>query len=883
MAMLYPEGLLCEYAVNPLGIDVTRPRLSWRLEADAEGSRKAPVQTAYRVRVASSEEQLIQAIEGGKADLWDSGIVRSGQTLHVEYAGRKLRSGQRCWWSVEVWADEQEASALSWPAWWEMGLLDPAKDWHGPWIGRTETIEYEPAPFFRREVELPAEIATARLYICGLGYHELSINGWKVGGHALDPTWTMYHKRVLYVTHDVTELLRPGSNAIGVVLGTGWYNCHAKAVWGFDKAPWRAAPALRLELRVTLEDGREMVVASGPEWRTTTGPIVEDSIYTGETYDARLEMPGWDQPGFDDSQWQAAKVVAGPAGRLAAQQMPAVEPGKAIRPVRVWESSKGVYVVDAGQNLAGRARLKVRGKRGTKIVMKYAETLKPDGSADVDGNAGLIKRAGFSDKFQTDTYICKGEGVETWESRFTYHGFQYVEVAGFPGKLKASDISIIPLHTRQERVGTFRSSNRVLNRLWAMTRWSYLSNLVGVPTDCPQREKNGWTGDAQLAAEQAIYNHDPALVYTNWLEDYRDSQLADGRLPGIVPTSGHFGYDGEYGPGWDSAYVMMPWHMYLYYGDRRILARHYPGMKKYVAYLNKRASKGVLRYGLGDWLPPIHDRCIPVTSTAMYYDVAKKVAAIAGILGKETEATKYEALAAKVREAFYREMFNVKKGFCGNNYQTDFAAVLYHGILKEEDRPKVLGNLLQMIKAHGGHLATGILGARAMLNVLLDHGRTDVAYAMVTKPDYPGWGYWVSRGATTLWETWDGVDVSQNHIMFGEVSAWFYKALAGIRVDPQQPAFEHVVIRPQVVGDLRHVSASTRTLRGVVSSAWERKGGKLTLQVEIPPTATGTVCVPWASKGKAPGRPSRMETDASGRTVAVYEVGPGVHRFVGSL
>ena len=567
LASLAPDQLRCEYLPNPLGIDMPQPRLSWILES----RQRAQTQAAFQVLVASSEANL----KSNTGDLWDSGKVASDQSLHVIYAGKPLVSSQRCFWKVRVWDQDGKASAWSQPASWEMGLLSPA-DWRAHWIGRTTDTNYSPAPLFRRAFALDGKIKQARAYICGLGYYELHINGKKIGDHLLDPGYTRYDKRALYVTYDVTDALRRGKNALGVVLGTGWYNVHTKAVWDFHKAPWRSAPKLLMQLRVEYADGTIETIATDSRWLTSTGPITFDSIYGGETYDARLEKPGWDTAEYDDSDWSMAQVVEAPGGKLVAQLMQPIKADEIIKPAKVTEPRPGVFVFDMGQSLAGFAELSLRGPAGAKVVMKYSERLAKDGMVDRADIQQHIVKLDPNQQYQTDTYILKGRGLETWHSRFDYHGFQYVEVTGFPGKPTLDNLRGVFIHSAIPVAGEFECSNPMLNKIWRAGRWAYLSNLQGIPTDCPHREKNGWTGDAHLAAEQALFNYAPVNVYTKWINDLGDEQQPTGKLPGIVPTSG-WGYTWGNGPAWDSAFLLIPLYLYEYCGDTAGPARPFRG------------------------------------------------------------------------------------------------------------------------------------------------------------------------------------------------------------------------------------------------------------------------------------------------------------------
>jgi len=859
-AGLEAEQLRCEYLDNPLGIDARQPRLSWTLESSERGQK----QTAYQILVASSADGL----KAGHADLWDSGKIVSDQTTFVVYAGKPLAARQTCFWKVRSWDKNGNTSPWSDPARWEMGLLQP-EDWQARWIARTTDTNALPAPLFRRELTLDGKIKTARAFICGLGYYELHINGQKVGEQLLDPGYTRYDKRDLYVTHDVTALLKRGGNAIGVILGNGWFNVQTKAVWNFHNAPWREAPKLLISLVVEFTDGRTVIIGSDASWKTSTGPIVFDSIYGGENYDARRELPGWDKPGFDDSTWQPAQLVDAPKGRLVAQMMPPIQADQEIKPVKLTEPKPGVFVFDMGQSFAGVTELKVRGPAGTTVTLRHGERLFPDGSLDLNGIAHHVERIETNQQFQTDNYTLKGGGTETWRARFTYYGFQYVEVTGFPGRPTLDSLRGIFFHTAVPVAGRFECSNPLFNKIWRAARWSYLSNLESIPTDCPHREKNGWMGDAHLAAEQGIFNFMPAGIYTKWINDLGDEQQPAGPLPGIVPTSG-WGYAWGNGPAWDSAFALIPFYLYEYYGDTQPLRDHLDGLKRYVDYLGTRASNNIVSIGLNDWAPFKTKTPADITDTAYYFRDAQIVALAASLLGKTEDAAHYNQLAAQIRKSFNDHFFHADTGTYGNGSQTSLSCALYQGLVEPENQARVLQNLVAKVAASNGHIDTGILGAKYLLNTLTEHGRTDVAYQMAAQKDLPSWGWWIEQGATTLWEEWNGAN-SRNHIMYGDISAWFYKALAGINPDPAAPGFKHFFIRPQPVGGLTFARAEYDSIHGKIVSDWKIAGGRFNLHVVVPPNTTATICVPITKSND--GREDHVTATQADVVIAISENG----------
>ena len=862
--------LRCENLANPLGLDAPQPALTWQLAADGRAER----QTAYQVLVASAPAEL----DRGRGDLWDSGKIFSDETAHIAYSGKALASRQACFWKVRVWDQTDRPSAWSTAASWEMGLLQPG-DWQAAWIARTADTNVTAAPLLRRGFTLDGKIKQARAYFCGLGYGELYLNGQRVGDHFLDPGYTRYDRRVLYVTHDVTRLLKRGDNAVGVILGNGWYNVQNRAAWDFDLAPWRAAPKLRLQIEVEFTDGRRVTVSSDPSWKSAASPILANTIYSGENYDARLEQPGWAKPGFDDSRWASVLLVDPPRGILAAQAMPPIRVDRVLSAARITEPQPGVFVFDFGQNLAGYSQLAVRGPAGTVVTLKYGERLETNGLVDQAAIAQHLHRFDASQSFQTDTYTLKGHGRETWHSRFAYYGFQYVEVRGFPGKPGPDSLRAAFCHSAVPEAGEFECSNPLLNRIWRATRCAYLSNLQGIPTDCPHREKNGWTGDAHLAAEQAMFNYFPAALNSKWLNDLGDEQQPDGMLPGIVPTAG-WGYKWGNGPAWDSAFLLLPYYQYLYYGDTGDFRRHYAGMKRYVDYLTGKARNGIVSLGLNDWAPYKTKTEAPITSTAYYYVDAKIVALAARVLGKEEDARHYAELAESIKTAFNRKFFQPATGVYDNGSQTALSCALYQGLVEPADQARVLDQLVEAVHRADWHIDTGILGAKYLLNTLTDNGRTDVAYRIVAQKDLPSWGWWLEQGATTLWEEWNGSS-SRNHIMYGDVSAWFYKALAGINPDPAAPGFKHFILKPNPVGDLTAARAEYPSIRGLIVSDWTLRGGQFRWRVVVPPNTTATIWFPIADPQKLKaGRQALAQTKGlsparveAGRTVCEAQSG----------
>ena len=682
---------------------------------------------------------------------------------------------------------------------------------HKDWVQKT------PAPMFRKTFDVSKPVRRATAYVTGLGYYEFKLNGKKVGDRVLDPAFTDYSKRVLYATYDVTESIAQGKNALGILLGNGWYNMHARAVWDFDHAPWRNWPTTRLNLRVEYEDGTVETIATDASWKAAFGPLLRDSIRSGEVYDARLEKSGWATPKYDAADWKPVEVVDGPSGVLAAEMIWPMRVTEVLKPKKVSQPKPGMWVFDTGQNMAGWVRLKVSGKAGTKVQIRYAERINDDGTINVDSIAAHMRGT----PFQTDVYILKGDGVETWHPRFVYHGFQYVEVTGLPRKPAADTIQAEVVHTDFATAGSFKCSNELLNKIQQMTLWSYRSNFHGYPTDCPHREKNGWTGDAHLAAEQAMYNFENTPGYLKWLWDLQDVQKKNGELAAIVPTSG-WGFAWGNGPAWDSAFILIPWYLHVYRDDQRALEEHYTAMKRYVDYVESRSPGKLADFGLGDWVPANTKTPRIVTSTGYFYVDSVLVSRFAKLLGKKEDAKHYAALAEEIHDVFNKKFYK-GKGVYANDSQTALSCALYQGLVPPSEKAAVITRLGESVTRADDHLDTGILGAKYLFHALSDNGLHDKAFRIATQTTRPSYGRWIERGATTLWEDWDEGS-SRNHIMFGDISAWFYQTLAGINADPKHPAFKHVILRPRPVGDVTWATATHQSQYGPLESAWRFRG-----------------------------------------------------------
>ncbi len=850
-AAIHPQQLRLEYRENPLGIDVAAPRFSW-LAAAADPKARGLRQTAYRILVSSNES----ALRAGSGDLWDSGKVASAESAQIVYAGKPLASGEEAFWKVRVWDQRGKPSEWSAPAEWSMGLLR-AEAWQAAWIGRDEPENSQPpdrrlpARYLRTEFTVGRRVRRAVVYYSGLGTSELYLNGSKVGDHVLSPGLTDYDKRALYVTFDVTHQLAAGKNAIGLILGNGrFYAPRAEKTrsFGFPKAI--------LRLAIEYQDGSSAAVVSGPEWKLSTqGPILANNEYDGEEYDARNEFAGWDRAGFDDSAWEAAHVVAAPAGALAAQMANPLRVMETLHPVSVKSLRPGVWIFDMGQNMVGWCRLHVAGPKGARVVLRHAETLSPDGSLYV---------ANLRSARTTDVYTLKGEGVEVYEPRFTYHGFRYVELTGWPANAAPTDAALEGrvVHDDMQPVADFESSSAMLNQIHHNVFWGIRGNYRSIPTDCPQRdERQGWLGDRSQVSRSESYMFDIAAFYSKWEQDLADSQRADGSIPDVAPNYWSFYNDDVT---WPSTFLFVPGMLYDQYGDRRVLERFYPAMKKWIEHERAYLQGGLMpKDQYADWcVPPEDPKLIhskdparvtnpTLLATAYYYDLLRLAARYARMLDRPADAAEYDALAGQVNAAFQKRFLKPATGVYDNATQTSSILPLFFNLAPAENRAALLASLVNNIEhVTNGHVGTGLVGAQFLMRTLTENGRSDLAYEIATQPTYPGWGYMVSKGATTVWELWNGDTAepsmnSGNHVMqIGDLAVWMYEYLAGIRPDPANPGFRHILIHPYPAGDLTFVRASHQSMYGKIATAWRRDGGAFTLSVSIPPNTSATVWMP---------------------------------------
>ncbi|MCK8494850.1 glycoside hydrolase family 78 protein [Spirosoma sp. RP8] len=870
-----PVHLKCEHLVNPLGIDANKPRLTWRLD----DSRRGAAQSAYQLTVGTDSI----AVSQGQANEWTSGKLTSGQQL-VRYAGKPLRPFTKYYWRVEAWDQDGVKLVTSSVASFETGMMDK-KNWQGSWISDSRDINLKPAPYFRRSFQAAKKIKSARAYIAVAGLYELYINGQKVGNHRLDPMYTRFDRRTLYVTHDVTSLLQSGKNAIGVLLGNGWYNHQSTAVWYFHEAPWRGRPTFCLDLRLTYDDGSVETITSGKDWKTALSPLLFNSIYTAEHYDARLEQPGWNTANFDDRNWKDVIYRATPSETIVAQALQPIRNVERIPTKTFKKLNDTTYVFDLGRNIAGVSHIRAQGSAGTVLRLKHGERLYPNGHVDQSNIDVHYRPVGTSDPFQTDLFTLSGKGDESFMPFFNYKGFQYVEVTSNKAvELTAASLTGYFMHSDVPPIGQLKSSNPTIDKIWWATNNAYLSNLFGYPTDCPQREKNGWTGDAHIAIETGLYNFDGITVYEKWLADHRDEQQPNGVLPAIIPTGG-WGYEWANGPDWTSTIAIIPWNAYLFYGDSTLLADCYDNIKRYVDHINEQSPSGLTEWGLGDWVPVKSKSPVELTSSTYYYTDVSILAKTAKLLGKEADYAYYSALADKIKSAINAKYLNRQTAQYGTGLQTELSIPLYWGLVPEELKSKVAANLARRVEADNFHLDVGLLGTKAILNALSENGYADVAYKIASQETFPSWGWWIVNGATTLYENWPidaKSDISMNHIMFGEIGAWLFKGIGGIKPDPQRPGFKHILLKPHYVTGLNHFDATYESPYGTIRSSWKRVGKGIAYTVVVPPNSTATVDIPVAS-GQRVFESKKPFTQASQRgqnaTSSTYTLQSGTYQF----
>lgn len=865
-----PENLKCEFRSQPLGVDNPTPRLSWTLRSDG----KDEVQASYRVLVASSKSIL----DRNRGDLWDSGTVASDRQNNIDYVGRALESGQVVYWKVAI------AGTNAKPVWskastWEMGL----NDWQARWIEDAkpgaEPYQDDPAPLFRKEFKVRDQVTRARLYITGLGYYEASINGKRIGDHVLDPGWTAFDKRVSYSVYDLTSSLSQGKNCLGVMLGNGWYNPLPLKLFGnFNLREHLeiGKPRLIAELRIEYRDGSVDVIGSDPTWKVGDGPIMRNNIYLGEVYDARREVVGWNRSGFRNQDWRNAVASERPVGKLIAQPQPPIRVTKQWSAVNMTEPKPGVFVYDMGVNFAGWASFEFDLPAGTQVHLRYGELVYPDGNLNpMTSVAGQIKRKGVGGPgapdiaWQSDTFIAKG-GRETYTPRFTFHGFRYVEITGLPKPPPLKAVTAMRLNSDVETVGSFECSNPLLNDIQAMCLRTFKSNIFSVQSDCPHRERLAYGGDIVATSEALMSNFDMAGFYEKAVRDWADSARSDGMFTDTAPFIG-IQYCGVV---WAMAHPLLIEQLHQYYGNRQLGAEQYEAAKRWLALVEKQYPDGVVKDGLSDH-EGLEPTPAPELVTPLYFQCAQMLSRLAARLGHTEDARHFDVLAAKIRDAYNTKFLDAKTGKVGPGTQTSQSFALYTGIVPPASRAKVFEALVAAIESKKGKLTTGILGTKFMLDVLSREGRADLAYAIVTQPELPGWAWMLKNGATTLWEHWAFSDntFSHNHPMFGSVSQWMMQWLGGIRPEADAVGYDRVVIQPQTPPELDWVKSSYQSIRGTVVSNWKRNAKEITFEITVPPNTRARVILPGRVR-RENGKPFDRKMEGKG-----FTLGSGSYTF----
>ena len=1035
-----PFHLRCEFLENPLGIDKSSPQLSWQIG----GQDRDWQQAAYQVFVATSESLL----RDGKADVWDSGRVPSGQSVGIFYGGPQLQSERRYFWKVRVWDSHGQASDSSESAWWEMGLLAP-NDWKARWISwedpeserdrapirwiwvagqdaltvapttvatfrtkitlgekpfeaalmvavrgaytatvngrevgrksRWTTFDWrditnelvagdnaieikvtapspqpygpskdaksfptavaalvkvispdgvikryataenwqaqlesaktwspaqvvgelshkqlgDPGPLperascLRKVLELPDKVESARLFVTALGSYRFLINGERVSKDVLTPEFTDYRKRVLYQTYDVTSLLKPGKNAVAVLLGAGWYA--SGLTW---EGTHFFAPPKRLlaQLEIQYSSGRHETIISDDSWKGSASPILRSEIYAGEVYDARQEQRGWENSAFDDSRWTAARLASSPAILLSSEPTVPAQVVMTLAPKSVTRAADGSYIFDMGQNMVGWVALRVKGAEGTRVRLRFAEILNPDGT---------IYTENLRNADATDVYVLRGGQEESYEPHFTFHGFRYVEVTGYPGTPDAGALTgQVVSSVSGDPTAKLSTSSSLVNQMWSIGIWGQRGNFLSIPTDCPQRdERLGWMGDAGVFWRTGSYNFDISAFSQKFVQDITDAQTAEGAFTNVSPNTlpAPAGSEGTPAwldemagaPGWGDAGVIVPWTTWVQYGNSDIILKNWEAMQRWMTFISSRNPNFLREKGVGpnfaDWLAPDEHTDKTLLATAYWALIANMMSDMARATGKNTEAKSYDHLASKIREAFQKAYIR-DDGIVGTGTQTSYVVALYTKLAPKELEPKLVEHLVGDIESRGWHLSTGFLGTPFLLFTLADHGRTDVAYRLLLNESYPSWGYMLSKGATTWWERWNGDTGdprmnSYNHYAFGSVVAWLYRYVAGIDTDLSAPGFKKIIVHPHLDSRLPSAKGEYHSIYGKISSEWTNPaGGPFRLKLEIPPNTSADVYLPAKANARVFEGGKQMNAEA-GKDVLVVHVGSGTYDF----
>lgn len=872
------DNLLTENLTNPIGIDSKQPRFSWQLSGDQRGL----AQMAYEIKVMN-----------GKKAVWTSGKQVSDQSVHVPYKGTPLQTAEKYTWQVRVWDNKGKASSWSKPAFFQMGLASK-QDWKAKWIeaGFIEDSINRPVQYFRKQFSIDKKIKSATAFITAHGIYEAGINGKRIGDHYLSPGWTSYNQRLQYQAFDVTGLLSQGNNAIGVAIGNGWYR--SNLAWENRKNIYGGKLGLLLQLQVNYADGSTEFIVSDKSWRSSTGTVLYSEIYHGETRDARVERAGWLTPGYNDADWSGVTEQDYALDNLIATYNEPIKKHETFKPVKIFKTPKGEQVIDFGQNLVGWVIVKVKGQAGDKISIQHAEVLDKAGNFYLDNLRGAKAKA---------TYILKGGQEEVFEPAFTFFGFRYIKIEGFPGEIAGENFTAVALYSAMKPNGSFVSSSPLINQLQHNIQWGQRGNFLDVPTDCPQRdERLGWTGDAQAFSRTAAFNFGVNNFFAKWLKDLAADQV-NGSVPFVIPNVLNENSGGS--TGWADAATIIPWNLYLAYGDRKILEDQYESMKAWVGFMERNSNNYLWNKGFhfGDWLfyRPFDDndgrsavtdkyliaQCFFAHSTELMIKTSR-------VLGKTGDHAKYTGLLNNIKEAFLKE-YVTPNGRLVSGTQTAYVLALHFDMLPESLRAQAAESLVDNIKSYGNHLTTGFLGTPYLCHVLSRFGYTDVAYTLLMQESYPSWLYPVKMGATTIWERWDGIKPdssfqtpgmnSFNHYAYGAIGDWMYRVVAGLDTDEERTGYKKIKIKPHIGDKLTHAAATLETYYGKLHSGWKLESGKLMFEVKIPANTTATVSIPATDPAFVTenGKPltNRDDIQVTGTTKDFVEVnlGSGSYQF----
>ena len=895
---LQPVHLTCEYVQEPLGMDISNPRFGWELISPGRNQ----FQQAYEIIVSDNLESVRQ----GKGNIWSTGKIISPQTIQIEYVGSSLVSFTRYYWRVRVYNQNGEISSWSNISWFETSMLQES-DWKAHWIsdGSSEPAREEDyykddrMPIFRKEFKSAKKILSARMYISGLGYYEAYLNGNKIGDHVLDPGFTTYRKQVLYSVYDITPQIKKGTNVVAVMSGNGWYNPLPFKLFGrWDLRDYQQTgrPCIKAEIHIRYTDGSSDIIPSDESWKAAPGPITHNNVYLGEQYDARLEQSNFSGMNIDPVAWKKVALVEGSSGTLSVQMQPPIRITKVLKPVRITEPRKDTFIVDMGQNFAGVARIKVSGPAGAVVALRYGEDLFEDGTLNyLTTCATQIKKGGIKagpgapeTAWQEDRYTLKGKGIETWAPSFTFHGFRYVEITGWPGKPGPNDIEGLRMNADMDSNGSFSCSNEMFNQLHEAIQWTFMSNVFSIQSDCPGREKMGYGGDMVATADAFLYNYNMANFYSKSVHDFANEQRPQGGITEIAPFTGiaDKGYGDDSGPlGWELAFPYLQKQLYDFYGDTIIIADHYDTFKKQLDFLASKSVDNIFYWDISDH-EALDAKPEALTAAAFYYHHVCLAVSFASILHKTADSLKFARLAEQIKNTIVSKFFVAGTGRVDNATQSAQLFALWYRLCP--NMGESLKVLIDELTRHDWHLSTGIFSTKMFFDVMRENNMNDIAYRIVNQKTFPGWGFMLANGATTLWETWayPHNSPSQNHPMFGSVDEWFYRSLLGINA--ASASFKKIIIMPQPAGDLSWARGGYHSIRGEIGIDWKIEDHQFTLKVVIPPNCRAEIRVP-SKDGQLLENNQPVNTNPEFKSVkfedgyAVVETGSGEYIFRSTL